>query len=205
MDQPLSPEQNKQLTAWAAQRDSILAEIAVKRTENEKLTATNKDLADSNTEISNKVQQSIGRLAELEKQEAARASLTTVENAELAKMKSVLQTEISSLKVEVVTLFESKKGLRDDIEAITKIHEAVFNRVSDIERIIGATVTLNSTNAQQVKNILIEAGIELKKIIDIGAQNVEVTNRAIVQIPRIIMDLHKDVLERRFTARHKVN
>lgn len=204
MEPTLTPEQKKQLASWASQRDTILGEIAVKRTEKESLIKEVQSLAASKTEISNDIQKAIGRLEVIELSEESRVKLISIEVVDLNIQKSVLQTEVNSLGKEVVVLKEAKANLHDDVTAITKIHETVFSRVSDIERIIGATVTLNSTNAQEIKNILIEAGIELKKVIDIGKENVEVTNRAIIKIPQIVLDLHKDVLERRHINKHKV-
>ncbi len=204
MDSQLTPEQKRQLDSWAAQRDSILRDIGEKKTESEKLTVTNVQLAASNTEISNKIQQSIGRLEELDKQEAKRTAFTTLENANLNVEKSILQTEVSSLKSEISSLSTIKEGLKSDIESVTKVHEAVFSRASEIERIVGETVKLNSTNASEIKTILGDAGIELKKIIDIGRENVEVTNQAILKLPKIVVDLHRNVIERQKIPRAKI-
>ncbi len=203
--EPLTLEQNKQLSSWASQRDSILIEIARKKEESEKLVKINNDLGISNTEISNKIQQSIGRLLELDKREEERAMLVSAENAALISRKSILQTEVSSLELEISALKENKKNLHDDIQSITKIHESVFARTSEIERIVGETVSINSANAREIKNILVDAGIELKKIIDIASENVDVTNQAIQKIPKIIVDLHRDVVERRKAARAKIS
>lgn len=204
MEPTLTPEQKKQLDSWVSKRDSILLDISIKTTESEKLTVKNKELASSNTEIADKIQQSIGRLSELDRQEINRTTFVLKDVAELDERKSVLQTQVFYLEKEIWVIEETKENLHADIEAITKIHEAVFARASDIERIISETVKLNSTNAFEIKNILIEAGVELKKVIDIGKENVEVTNRAIHQIPKIIVDIHKDVLERRHLNRHKI-
>ena len=62
MNPTLTPEQTKQLASWVGQRDLILVDIGNKKTEQENLTKTNSELAVSNTEIQNKIQQSDGRL-----------------------------------------------------------------------------------------------------------------------------------------------
>lgn len=204
MDNTLTPEQKKHLDSWATQRDAILGEIAVKKTEQEGLTKINKELAASNTEISNKIQQSIGRLEELDRQEVNRATFVLKDVAELDNRKSVLQAEVTNLVSDIVDLTEAKNELKDEIVSATKVHETVFSRASDIERIITETVTINSSNAHEIKTILVEAGAELKKVIDIGKESVVVANRAIAEIPKIIVDLHRDVVERRRLNKHKV-
>lgn len=200
----LSPEQKKQLDSWASKRDAILLDISNKQTESEKLTLVNKGLADSNTDISNRIQQSIGRLEELDRQEINRATFVLKDVAELDERKSVLQAEVSNLESEVVSLEETKQDLIEDISSITKVYDTVFARASEIERIVSETATLNSSNTQEVKNILFEAGVELKKIIDISRENVMVTNKAILEIPKMIVDIHRDVLERKKINRSKL-
>ncbi len=204
MDSQLTPAQKGQLASWATMRDSILHDIGEKKTESQRLTVTNTNLAASNTEISNKIQQSIGRLQELDRQEVNRATFVLKDVAELDERKSVLQTEVSNLESDVDELKEEKENLKADIESITKVHEAVFSRASEIERIVTETVRISSTNASDIKTILVDAGAELKKIIDIGRENVEVTNQAIAKIPKIIVDLHRNVIERQKIPRAKI-
>lgn len=204
MENALTPEQQKQINSWVSQRDSILLDIANKKTENESLTVKNKELASSNTEISNKIQQSIGRLQELDRQEINRVTFVLRDVVKLDEDKSVLQTELVSLKEEINILEDKKKSLHDDIAVITKVHEAVFARSSDIERIVSETVRINSVNSLETKNILAEAGNELKKIIDIGSQNVAMTKNLVAEIPKMIVDIHRDVIERKKFNKHKI-
>jgi len=201
---PLLPEQQKQIDSWVSQRDFILLDISIKREESAKLIERNKELASSNTEIADKIQQSEGRLIELSKKETEMAGFTTIENSELKTEKSKLEEEVYRLKISESHLILRKEELNADIEAITKIHESVFKHVGVIEQIVGETVKINSQNAREIKNILVEAGNELIKIIEVAEKNVEVTNRAIVEIPQIILDLHKSVLERRIINKRKI-
>ncbi len=205
MESTLTLEQKKQLDSWASQRDSILLDIAGKKTESERLTLINNNLAISNTEISDKIQQSIGRLEEIEIKEEERAKFITTENVSLINLKSVLQTEVSSLQSEIVVLKDKKENIYNDIAVISKVHQDIFSRSSDIERIITETVTINSSNAREIKNILFEAGIELKKMIDIGSENVGITNKVISEIPKMVVDLHRDIIERKKINKHKIS
>ncbi len=41
-------------------------------------------------------------------------------------------------------------------------------------------------------------------MIDAGERNVDKTNRLVLDIPKIIVDLHRDILERRVIARNRV-
>lgn len=195
--EPLTLEQQRQLNSWASKRDSILLEISNAQTEKEKLTIENKALADSNTEIYDKVQQSVGRLIELTKQEEDRGKVISIEVAELITKKSLLQTEVSNLESTISALTDNKMSLIEDSENAVKFHEAVFARAHDVDRIVSETIKINAENTGGIKNILVEAGNELQKIITIAESNVNITNKAIQEIPKIIVDLHKDVLERR--------
>ncbi len=197
MDQPLTPEQNKQLDSWASQRDSLLLDIANKRSEIELLTATNNNLASSNTEISEKVQQSIGRLEELDKKDKERATLISQEIVDLISEKSVLQTEISGLKTEILTHEDKKQSILRDILSLSLLHDKVFEKVNGLESMIGGIVTVSSENATRTNNILIDAATALQKMIDINDQNVAKTNAVIYELPKMIMDLQIDIIERK--------
>ncbi len=205
MENTLSPEQKKQLASWSGQRDSILLEIANKKTELDKLVLENKDLAFFNSEITKRIQQSEGRLSEMQKREEERLITTTVQNADLESRKSRLQSEVSHLEWEIEFLSEKKKDIQEDISSLSKIHDSAFSRAGEIENVVSQTVALNASNAREIVGILTDAGSELKRVIEAGARNVEVTNKAISDIPKIIVDLHKDVLERRRMSRHKIS
>ncbi len=204
MNPSFTPEQNKQLASWAGERDALLKVIGERKTEAEGLTKSNQALAESNTEISNKIQQSIGRLEELEKKEKERAFLTTAENAGLTAEKSALQTEVSSLKAEIAVLLNTKKDLGADIEAIIRIHESVFARAGEIERIVGSIASVSGANSREILSILAQARNELKEIIGVGEQHVSVTRSLVESVPKLIVTLHKDVIERRKAARAKI-
>ncbi len=201
MNPLFTPEQNKQLASWAGERDAILKVIGEKKTETETLTKTNNALADSNTEIANRIQQSIGRLEELDRQEINRATFVLKDVAALEDKKSILQTEVSDLLADIESLKKNKEEINKDIESITKTYESVFARAGEIERIVGNTATMSSTNAREISNILVEAKNTLKEVIEIGIKNVEMTNRTINQIPKIIVDIHRDVVERKKALR----
>ncbi len=204
MDPLLTQDQNRQLASWASQRDAILRDIGDRKTENEGLTKANRDLADSNTEISNRIQQSIGRLEELDRREASRAALTTVENENLTREKSILQTEVSSLRSMISTLAGEYVDIREKTESITKVYETVFSKAGDIERIIEGTVRMSSSNASEVKAVLEAAAAQMTKIVEIGRKAVDESNQTIGKIPQMMVDIHKDVIERRTISRNKI-
>lgn len=203
MENSLTPEQKLQLGSWASQRDSILQEIAEKRVENEKLIEANKNLALSNTEIANKIQQSIGRLEEITKKEKEYISLITLDKADLISEKSVLQSDISYLKKEIELLKENRSVLIENNETLNNTYNKVFIRVSDTENIIEEVVRINSENAREVENILITAGSELKKVVDINSELVAKTNVVINKLPEIIFDIQRDIMERKTLNRVK--
>ncbi len=200
----LTPEQKKQIDSWTDQRDRILKDISDKKDGSERLTKTNNYLSESNTEIANKIQQSIGRLNELDRQEVNRATFVLKDVVVLDEKKSILQTEVCSLESDIIELTEKKDNLIKDISSITKTYETVFSRSGEIERIVSETAKINSSNARDIINMFNEASIEFKNIIDIGRENVAVTNRVIAEVPKMIVDIHRDIIERKKINRHKV-
>lgn len=197
MEPALTPEQNKQLGVWAGKRDAILKSISDKTVEEESLTKKVKALSDSSTELTTKIQQSEGRLIELDKKEKERGSLISVEVSDLTAKKSVLQTEVSNLDKDILERQDKKKVLDADIEKVAKLLESIFGRASEMEKVIGDTVAVNSQNSREIINVLTQAKEQLREVIEIGNKNVEQTNKVILELPKIVVDLHKDVIERR--------
>jgi FtsZ-binding cell division protein ZapB len=197
MNPEITPEQQKQLDSWAAKRDSILAEIAVAEDTKSKLLSTNTNLTQSNTEIADKIQQGIGRIEEIEKKEEERKHLVSSELAELETKKTRLETTVTSLQGDVKELEDKKSSLLRDVANITGFHDHVFEKVNNLEGIVSKTIAISSENAKEIVSILQSAGAELKKVIDVGEANVEKTNKVIIELPKIVVDLHRDIMERR--------
>lgn len=193
----LTPEQQAMLNTWVGQRDSVLKEIANARVEEEKLLTSNKDLSQSNTEIANKIQQGIGRLEEIEKHEAERKNLVSSELVTLESKKTALETTITSLEGDVKQLGENKTELLRDVANITGFHDHVFEKAHGLVGIISESITVSQETGQKIVALLEAAGVELQKVIDVGEKNVDKTNKLVLEIPQLIVDLHKGVIERR--------
>lgn len=190
-------EQTKQLDSWAAKRDSILGEIAVLRTEKEKEKTEVTNLAQSKTSIYNDIQQGIGRLEEIKKQEAERASLLPKEISDLEVKKTGLETNVTALQGDVKELEEKKSSLLRDVANITAFHDHVHEKALGLENIVATNLGLSDENSKKFIEILNTAGLELQRVIDIGEQNVEKTNKMIGEIPKMIVEMHRGIIERR--------
>lgn len=197
MNPEITPEQNKQLETWAAKRDSILADIAVAEDNKSKLLSTNKELAQSNTSIAEEIQQSKGRLQVLKEQEAERATLVSKEVADLEVKKTGLESTVTSLQGDVKELEDKKSSLLRDVANITGFHDHVYEKVNNLEGIISKTIGISDENAKKIVGILNAAGTELQKVIEVGEKNVEKTNKVILELPKIVVDLHRSVIEKR--------
>jgi predicted nuclease with TOPRIM domain len=197
MNPELTPEQKQQLSSWTGQRDLILTEIATRKTENERLTKTNIDLSNSNTEIQEKVKKSEGKLEELEKKEFEFSLLIKKENAELSQQKTQLETRVDGLKKEIEILEPHKISLEETIKTLADIHDRVFGRADDLNKEIDSSRQTNLQTMREIENLFISIKNQLQSIININAENVSKTNVVINDLPHIIFDLQKDLLERR--------
>lgn len=205
MENTLTPEQKKQINSWVAQRDAILIDIGKQKTEQEQLIVSNKGLAASNTDLSDRIQQSIGRLTEIEEKEKEREGLVRKEIVDLAAEKSVLQTEVTSLKGEINNLSEGKQALFDEIGKLMKVHGTVFNNTTDLEKIITDIVNKCSGNAREVSEILKLVEEKCKEILTLSTINIESHTQVLDQIPRLFVELRKKSLEREIIHKHKKN
>lgn len=193
----LSQDQKAQLSSWASQRDILLADIANLKDEKQKLVIGNNQLAESNTDIVDRINQNIGRLTELDKKEEEYEKIVSAEIANLLPKKTELQAEISNLKKEVDFYISQKDSLLDLIMKLTSIHNKLSENALHTEKMIGHVTEVNSSNVREVESLLITIKNEVKKIIDLNAENVDKTNKVITELPRIIFDLQRDILERK--------
>lgn len=204
MNPEITPEQKQQLDSWSKQRDAILGEISVLRIESEKLIKNNENLAAANTDIQEKINQSLGRLDEMTKKEEEFGTLTDVKIVELSSQKAVLESKIEDLNRTVILLERQKDSLENTIRSLTDVSEKVFSQTSSLEKNVEDARKISSENLTETNNLLIALKGEFQKLIDINAENVKRTNVVINDLPRIIFDLQKNILERRTINKHQI-
>jgi len=191
MNPTITPEQTKQLASWVGQRDLILVDISNLRTEQEKLIKTNLELAASNTEIQNKIQQSVGRLQELYDREKDVVKNVSVELADLRVEKTQLETQLEDLKKEIGLLECERITLVGMFGDLRSVHTDILGNANEMNKTVGDTVKLNSQSTIEIRNLLTDIKGEVQKIHDVNSENVDKTNRVIAEIPRIVFDSHK--------------
>lgn len=192
-----TPAQTAQIKSWVDQRDSILKEIAIASDQLNQLTFLNKNLSDSNTEIADKIQQSIGRLNELKKKEDEMADVISIGFSNLRDNKNVLEVVNDSLKEENKILEEKKDNLIKDITFLQSVHDTVFEKVNGLRSFVDGIVKISSENANKVNTMFISASETFQKVIDRGEVNVQKTNMLISDIPKMIVEIHRDIIERK--------
>ena len=170
-----TPEQQNQIKTWASERDSLTSEIASKRAENESLKKSNSNLCISNTELSERILVSEGRLKELASREKEIMTLTSLEVADLEKVKTRLETEVFSLK--------------KDIENLN--NEGVFERAQTLDGIFSHATQVNDENVAKMNNLMIEMTNSVQKLYDTNEANIEKANYYINELSKIFFIAQK--------------
>lgn len=196
IDPNLLPEQNNQLATWAEKRDTLLVEVSQLETEKDRLTNINKGLSDSNTEITEKMISSIARMAELDKQEKEYEGICSVEIAELQKNKTFLETAVSGLQKEVAVLSDRKEGLTSTINTLTTLHDQVFSRAGNLDKVVEHVTRVNKQNIEDT-NIMI-SGLKgsIQEVVDLSKKSIDDANKVMVDLPRFIFDLRKKLIRK---------
>jgi chromosome segregation ATPase len=190
-------EQKDQLKSWAGQRDTVLAEISVNKVENEKLSKANKELAASFTKIQDEINQCQGRLEEMTRKENEYNTLVALDNAELNSQKTYLETRVMDLKVEISMLESQKDSIVKDITILSDVSEKVFSRANVIDSDIEEIKKTNKDNLRESASLVGSIKDELKQIHELNASNIEKANVVINELPKIIFDLQRDIIERK--------
>lgn len=186
-----TPEQNNQIKTWASERDSLISEIASKREENESLKKSNSNLCISNTELSERLLVSEGRLKELASREKDISNLTSLEVADLEKIKTRLETEVFSLKKDIENLNNVKNQIIETTDFATRTYEGVFERVQTLDGLFSHATQVNDENIVKMNNLMIEMTNSVQKLYDTNEANIEKANYYINELSKIFFIAQK--------------
>jgi len=193
---PLLPEQEKQLKTWASERDLILSELSNLKNEKELLVKKNKELSDSNTEIQTTINQSIGRMVELDKEEKLYMEIVDVKIPQLESQKSILETEITGFQKEISYLEFQKGGLVKDIEFLIKTQSEVFDRTGILEKVVDHVTKVNSSNLKELEDASLQMIAKAKDILELSDSQYKAHTEVLREIPRLFVELQKKTLIR---------
>jgi len=193
----ITVEQKEQLKTWAGQRDVLLSEISVLRDEKLKLEKTNKEAADSFTNIQNRILISEGRLLELDKKEKEVNDILSVEISDSITKKTALETQIPELEKYVTVLENQKKSLIESIVFMQSVNSGFAEKNIELEKQIGGVIELAQKNASVVSSLMESLKVSSKEIIDINKKNVAETSMVIGELPRLFFDLQRQTMEKR--------
>jgi len=195
-NEEITVEQKEQLTRWAGQRDVLLSEISILRDQTLKLQKTNKDLADSNTDIIKQINQSEGRLLELDKKEKEDATLIDEDISRSLSIKTALDNQIPELKNQVAILESQKDSLIKSIQIMQSVNSGFATKNIELEKQIGGIIEVSSKNASGINSLLETLKVSTKELVDINKKNVAETSMVIGELPRLFFDLQRQVMEK---------
>lgn len=189
----LNPEQKKQLKVWTEQRDEILREISVSGTERDVLKKSNIELTASNTEVSNKIQQGLGRLEQIKIQEEERKNLVSKDILDLEERKTILETRVSGLSGDVKDLILQKNDITTDIKNLSEVHTELFSKVSFLHEIIDLVKKTTSESVSDFNAFFVALKTSVQEIIDLNSENVKETKVVLEALPKAILQFRRPV------------
>jgi predicted nucleic acid-binding Zn-ribbon protein len=191
MDPEMTLEQKENLKTWAEQRDSILSEISVLKTESEKLQKINKDLANSITDVESRMNEIRGRIEELKIKENELPLVISKEVVFLQSKKSTLEAEINSLLKIVEILTSQKTSLEADVSFALNAFDAVKGETFLLDKIVDKVTTVSQDNTNKINTLVNDLAASLEEIIAVNRKNVFETNIVIEKVPAMIMEAQK--------------
>jgi chromosome segregation ATPase len=199
MNEEISFEQQTQLKSWATERDSLLSVISVLKNENQILNQRNSELALSSQEIEQKINQSLGRLEELDKREVEKAGVISREISSLTNVKTTLESQITNLAKQVDSLTDKKNHLTEDISTLSDIHSKVFNRMGVLDKVVDHVTRVSDQNTNDISKMVADLKKSIQEIIDVNKQNTQETILIADKLPRMFFDLQRETLLTRKT------
>lgn len=192
-----TPDQKSKLVSWAEQRDTILREIGNAKIELDSINLSKKDAAISHTEISGRISEAKGRLAEIDAAEDRYRLSIATDIAELIARKSRLESEIETKTVELKSIDEKKNLIIEMITTLTNVHDKVFDRATAMDALIGHVVEIAQKHVSDTNGFMRNLGNAFQKMIDRGELNVKQTNIVLEKLPKYIFELQRPIPVRR--------
>lgn len=188
-----TPEQKKELNVWAIKRDTLLRRLGILSTQVQEKEKYNSELSESNTDLETRINQSKGRLQELDTQEAERGNLLSKEVADLEKRKSVLQAEIPGLEKEIGGLKSEKNILTEVIANLAKVHSDVFDRTNALDKIVESVTRVSDQNISDFKVFFDDLKKSVQEILSGHKKVISETNIMIERVPKVLREVSNPV------------
>lgn len=193
----ITPAQQKHLEAWAEKRDEILRGISALETEKNEKAEQNRKLNEANSEVEKRIFIAEGRLIEIEKKEAERASLISKEILALETQKTELEGKIPALQSEINSLAIEKLILVDSIKDLTLVHGEVFTRTAALEGIVDHVSSVSSKNIVEMEKYLGVLKTSVDEIVAVNKKNVKESMIIIDKLPKAILEYRRPIIPNR--------
>ena len=191
MDNEMTHEQKEKLKTWAEKRDELLQEIAVLQLSYEKLKKSNKELANSSSDIEERMFEIRGRIKELLTKEIELVPLTIKKIANLETKKTVLETEVTNLIKMIEVLTSQKASLESDVSLSLDNFEILKDGAIVLDKVVDHVTVVSKNNAEKIDLLVANLGTSLEELVDVNKKNVFETNIVIDKVPKMIMECQK--------------
>jgi len=187
----MTHEQKEKLKTWAEKRDELLQEIAVLQLSYEKLKKSNKELANSSSDIEERMFEIRGRIKELLTKEIELVPLTIKKIANLETKKTVLETEVINLIKMIEVLTSQKASLESDVSLSLDNFEILKDGAIVLDKVVDHVTVVSKNNAEKIDLLVANLGTSLEELVDVNKKNVFETNIVIDKVPKMIMECQK--------------
>ena len=191
MDEKLTKEQKTNLKVWAVQRDELLKEVQNLKISEEKLQKRNIELANSNTDIEDRMNVIKGRIEELKVRESEIPTVISTEIALLETKKTTLESEITLLDKVIRVLVPQKSSLEADVTKALATLNVVKGETLLLDRVVDRVTKVSKNNTDKINLLVSDLDKSLKEIIAVNKKNVFETNIVIEKLPKMIMEAQK--------------
>lgn len=193
----MTPGQQQKLTSWAEQRDELIRVIADLETRKNLLDTSNKEAAESFTELTNRISHAKGKLEEILALEERVAGSTRQDIVELLTQKSRLESEIETKKAEITGLDKEKALIVEMITTMSSTYKDVFDKVRVLENFVQRVKEISGNNIVDITTVFTELKSSCEEIIKINGDNVSQTKIILEKLPKYIFELQKPIPIRR--------
>lgn len=168
MDPEISIPQQQNLQSFAEQRDALISEISIKRSELETITKTTTELEAHNSFLNKEIAQKEKAIELMETFEEERSLLISQNLSGLITKYQTLTEVVPLLEKQVETLNNEIDIKTKQLSAFTETMDYQIKQVKGLDEVVRNTVRINTENLSELNHFIVSArnSVESLSIID---------------------------------------
>jgi len=198
----MTPDQIHSLKSWSEERDTMLAELSLLRSEKELISNDCNMLGENKAALMTDISRLKGSIEIMEEYEEERANTMSHDLVALTIEKTNLENTLSSLSKEIETGVAKKLEIETSLFNLVPVYERVTWQINQLTETVNTVVTTNNEGTRELniligklKEVITNESINnqvttltetVQKGLEVNTESVRTLNKSVVELQKIL-------------------